>query len=104
MLFILQPITPVSIMIFAFAMGILWLSTVPLTSALVLTMFGPRTMGTLFGFVFLSHQLGSFAGVWLAGILFDLYGNYDIIWNLSIVLGFLSAAIHLLVRERPAPG
>lgn len=104
MLFILQPITPVSIMIFAFAMGILWLSTVPLTSALVLTMFGPKTMGTLFGFVFLSHQLGSFSGVWLAGILFDLYGNYDIVWNASIVLGFLSAAIHLLVRERPAPG
>jgi MFS family permease len=103
-LFILQPITPASIMIFAFAMGILWLSTVPLTSALVLTMFGPKTLGTLFGFVFLSHQLGSFTGVWLAGILFDIYGNYDLIWHASIVLGFFSAAVHLMVRERPAPG
>ncbi len=103
LVFLSQPITPVSVMVFAFAMGILWLSTVPLTSALVLTMFGPRTMGTLFGFVFLSHQLGGFAGVWLAGIWFDMYANYDVIWYASIALGALSAVLHLLVKERAAP-
>ncbi len=103
LVFLSQPITPVSVMIFAFAMGILWLSTVPLTSALVLTMFGPRTMGTLFGFVFLSHQLGGFAGVWLGGLWFDMYANYDVIWYASIGLGAVAAFLHLLVRERPAP-
>ena len=102
--FISQPVTPLSIMVFAFAMGVLWLSTVPLTSALVLTLFGPRPMGTLFGFVFLSHQLGSFIGVWLAGTWFDLYANYDFIWHASIVLGVLSALLHLLVKERAATG
>ena len=102
--FISQPMTPVSIMIFAFAMGVLWLSTVPLTSALVLRMFGPRPMGTLFGFVFLGHQLGSFIGVWLAGAWFDWYANYDFIWQASIVLGVLSALLHVFVKERPASG
>ncbi|MEP0520144.1 MAG: MFS transporter [Hyphomicrobiales bacterium] len=101
--FISQTITPTSVMIFAFAMGVLWLSTVPLTSALVLTMFGPSAMGTLFGFVFLGHQLGSFSGVWLAGAWFDLYANYDFIWYASIVLGGFSAVLHLLVKERAAP-
>lgn len=102
LIFIAQPMTPLSIMIFAFAMGILWLSTVPLTSALVLTMFGPRLMGTLFGFVFLGHQLGSFTGVWLAGAWFDLYANYDLIWHASVVLGGVSALLHLLVKDGPA--
>ena len=102
--FISQPMTPVSIMIFAFAMGVLWLSTVPLTSALALRMFGPRPMGTLFGFVFLGHQLGSFIGVWLAGAWFDWYANYDFIWQASIVLGVLSALLHVFVKERPASG
>lgn len=100
--FISQPMTPASVMVFAFAMGVLWLSTVPLTSALVLTMFGPRTMGTLFGFVFLGHQLGSFTGVWLAGAWFDLYANYDFIWRASIALGVVSALLHILVKERAA--
>ena len=102
LIFIAQPMTPLSIMIFAFAMGVLWLSTVPLTSALVLTMFGPAPMGTLFGFVFLGHQLGSFTGVWLAGAWFDLYANYDFVWRTAIVLGIASALLHLLVKERPA--
>jgi predicted MFS family arabinose efflux permease len=102
-IFISQPVTPASVMIFALVMGGLWLSTVPLTSALVLTMFGPRIMGTLFGFVFLSHQLGGFAGVWLGGVLFDRYASYDQVWYLSIALGVLSAIAHLLVHERPAP-
>lgn len=99
-IFISLPLTPVSIMVFALVMGVLWLSTVPLTSALVLAMFGPRAMGTLFGLVFLTHQLGSFTGVWLGGALFDLYANYDAIWNLSIALGVASSLIHLFVQER----
>ena len=103
LVFISLPVTQVSVMVFALVMGGLWLSTVPLTSALVLTMFGPRAMGTLFGFVFLSHQLGSFAGVWLGGVFFDRYSGYDQIWYLAIALGVLSAIGHLLVREGAAP-
>ena len=103
LVFISLPVTPVSVLVFGFVMGGLWLSTVPLTSALVLTMFGPRAMGTLFGFVFLSHQLGGFAGVWLGGLFFDRYASYDQVWYLAIALGVLSAAAHLLVRERAAP-
>jgi predicted MFS family arabinose efflux permease len=100
--FVSLPVTPTSVMIFGFLMGGLWLSTVPLTSALVLVMFGPRVMGTLFGFVFLSHQLGGFVGVWLGGIWFDRFDSYDAVWFLAIVLGLLSALLHLLVRERSA--
>ncbi|MYZ46398.1 MFS transporter [Propylenella binzhouense] len=103
LIFISLPVTPTSVMIFALVMGGLWLSTVPLTSALVLTMFGPRAMGTLFGFVFLSHQLGGFAGVWLGGVFFDRYASYDQVWYLAIALGVLSALGHLLVQERAAP-
>jgi len=84
-------------------MGGLWLSPVPLPSALLLVMFGPRAMGTLFCFVFLSHQLGSFAGAWLGGVWFDRTGSYDMVWYVAIVLGIASAVIHLLVQERPAP-
>ena len=102
--FISLPVTPLSVLIFALIMGVLWLSTVPLTSALVLIMFGPRVMGTLFGFVFFSHQLGSFVGVWLGGVIFDRYANYDAIWYLAIALGVASAVVHLWVREGPAPG
>ena len=101
--FISFPVTPMSVMVFGLVMGGLWLSTVPLTSALVLVMFGPRAMGTLFGFVFLSHQLGGFAGVWLGGIWFDRYGSYDMVWFVAIFLGLASAVMHLLVRERAAP-
>lgn len=103
LVFVMLPVTPTSVMIFGLLMGGLWLSTVPLTSALVLVMFGPRAMGTLFGFIFLSHQLGSFAGVWLGGVVFDQTGSFDMVWFLSIVLGLASALIHLLVRERAAP-
>ena len=103
LVFISLPVTPTSVMIFALVMGGLWLSTVPLTSALVLTMFGPRAMGTLFGFVFLSHQLGGFAGVLLGGVFFDRYASYDQIWYLAIALGVLSAIAHLLVEERAVP-
>lgn len=101
--FIALPVTPTSVMVFALLMGVLWLSTVPLTSALALVMFGPRAMGTLFGFVFLSHQLGSFVGVWLGGLMFSRYASYDHMWYLAIALAILSSVAHLLVEEREAP-
>ena len=99
-LFITLPITPFTVILFSFAMGLLWLTTVPLTSGLVATMFGPRHMGTLYGFVFLSHQLGSFIGIYMGGRVYDLYGNYDVIWYAAIALGVFSAIVHLPVRDR----
>jgi predicted MFS family arabinose efflux permease len=81
-------------------MGLLWLSTVPLTSALVAQIFGPRYMATLIGVVFFSHQVGAFLGVWLGGHLYDLYGNYDVIWWLSIALGLIAALLHWPIDER----
>lgn len=104
--FIMTPITPVTVIIFSFTMGLLWLTTVPLTSGLVATMFGTRNMGTLYGFVFLSHQIGSFIGIYLGGRVYEAYGNYDLIWYVAIALGIFSAIVHLPVRERawaPAP-
>jgi MFS family permease len=98
--FISFPITPTTVIIFSFAMGLLWLTTVPLTSGLVATMFGPKHMGTLYGFVFLSHQVGSFIGIYMGGKIYDTYGNYDLIWYASIALGIFSAIVHLPVRER----
>lgn len=99
--FVIQPISPNTVMVFGLLMGGLWLSTVPLTSGLVLIMFGPRAMGTLFGFVFLSHQLGGFVGVWLGGIWFDRFGSYDSVWFIAGGLGLVSAVIHLTVHEKP---
>jgi predicted MFS family arabinose efflux permease len=81
-------------------MGLLWLSTVPLTSGLVAQIFGPRYMATLFGIVFLSHQVGSFLGVWLGGWLYDTHGSYDLIWWLSIALGLIAALLHWPIDER----
>lgn len=98
--FILLPLTPASALIFAAAMGLLWLSTVPLTSGLVAQIFGPRYMGTLFGIVFFSHQIGSFLGIWLGGYLYDAYGSYDVIWWLSIALGLVAALLHWPIDER----
>ncbi len=100
LLFIMAPVTPLSVVAFSVAMGMLWLSTVPLTAGLVATMFGPKSMGTLYGFVFLSHQLGSFSGVWMGGRLYDLYGSYEIVWWAAIALGLLSALVHLPIRDR----
>lgn len=97
--FFLIPISPVTIMIFAGALGLLWLSTVPLTSGLVAVLFGPKYMTTLFGFIFFSHQVGSFLGVWLGGVVFDHFGSYDAIWWLSVALGLLSALFHWPIRE-----
>ena len=99
--FILSPVSDVSILVFAGFMGVLWLSTVPLTSGLVADMFGVRYMATLFGIVFLSHQLGGFLGAWLGGYVFDMTGSYDAVWWLSVVLGLMSAAFHLPISDRP---
>jgi len=92
--------TPAVVIAFSLAIGVLWLPTVPLTSALVATLFGPRYMGTLYGFVFLGHQIGAFAGVWIGGRVYDLTGSYDLLWWVSIALGVFSAIVHLPVRER----
>ena len=99
-LFIANPVTPLTVVLFSLAIGPLWLSTVPLTSGLVVAMFGPKHMGTLYGFVFLSHQLGSFAGVWLGGWFYDATGSYDVVWYAAIALGVASAIVHLSIRER----
>ena len=100
-LFIIMPITPTSVILFSIVMGSLWLATVPLTSGLVAHIYGLRYMGTLYGFVFLSHQLGSFLGVWLGGRLYDVYGDYTLVWWIGVGIGAFSAIIHLPVREKP---
>ena len=100
--FITMPITPVTTLIFTASMGFLWLSTVPLTMGLVTVMFGTRYMATLYGFVFLSHQVGSFLGVWLGGKLYDIYGTYDIVWWMGVVLGLFAAIVHLPIIEKRA--
>jgi MFS family permease len=101
--FILMPITPVTVLIFSALMGALWLATVPLTSGLVAHLFGLRYMGTLYGIVFFSHQLGSFLGVWLGGRLYDVTGDYFLVWWIGLGIGAFSALVHLPIREnRPA--
>ena len=100
--FIMLPITTTTTMIFTAIMGFLWLSTVPLTMGLVTVMFGTRYMATLYGFVFLSHQLGSFFGVWLGGRLYDQFGSYDPVWWMGVGLGVFAALIHLPIREARA--
>jgi len=97
--FILLPLTPVTAIGFGAAMGFLWLSTVPPTSALVMLMFGTRYMAMLFGFAFFSHQVGGFLGVYLGGVLYEMNGSYDLVWWLSVALGLASAAINLPIRE-----
>jgi len=98
---LLAPKTALTIYLFAAAMGILWLSTVPLTSGIVAQVFGVRYMATLFGIVFFSHQVGSFFGVWLGGRLYDTTGTYNAVWWAGVVLGLLAAIIHLPINERP---
>ena len=100
-MFILFPITPTTVILFSVAMGTLWLATVPLTSGLVAHIYGVRYMGTLYGSVFFSHQLGSFLGVWLGGRLYDLYGTYTQVWWIGVAIGAFSAIVHLPIRERP---
>ena len=101
--FILLPVTPLSTFTFTATMGFLWLSTVPLTMGLVTVMFGTRYMATLYGFVFLSHQVGSFFGVWLGGRLYDQFGSYDIVWWMGVALGVFAAIVHLPIREQRSP-
>ncbi|MCZ4351842.1 MFS transporter [Roseovarius aestuarii] len=98
--FIAMPITPLSVLVFSAAMGSLWLATVPLTSGLVAHLYGLRYLGTLYGIVFFSHQLGSFMGVWLGGRLYDIYGDYTLVWWLGVGVGAFSAIVHLPVKER----
>ncbi len=99
--FILAPMTPESVLLFSGLMGALWLATVPLTSGLVAQLYGLRYMGTLYGFVFLSHQIGAFMGVWLGGALYDIYGTYELVWWVGVGVGAFSALVHLPIRERP---
>jgi len=99
--FVLLPMSTFTVYAFAFLMGLLWLSTVPLTSGLVAQIFGPRYMGMLFGVVFFSHQVGGFLGVWLGGRLFDITGSYDLVWWISAALGIFSAIVHWPINERP---
>ena len=99
--FIMLPVGPISVSIFAATIGLLWLSTVPLTSGLVAQIFGTRYMGMLYGIVYLSHQMGSFSGVWLGGRLYDDTGSYDVVWWGAIALGLMSALLHLPINEKP---
>jgi MFS family permease len=102
--FIMAPMTPESVLIFSFLMGALWLATVPLTSGLVAELYGLRYMGTLYGIVFLSHQIGAFLGVWLGGALYDITGTYTLVWWVGVGVGAFSALVHLPIRDaRPAP-
>jgi predicted MFS family arabinose efflux permease len=96
---VLLPLTPWSVYAFASAMGLLWLSTVPTTNALIAQIFGPRYLSMLSGFVFLSHQVGAFMGAWLGGKLFDATGSYTLMWWLSVALGVFAALVNLPVRE-----
>jgi MFS family permease len=100
-LFLLAPLTPASVYVFASVMGVLWLSTVPPTNAVIAQIFGVRYMSMLSGFVFFSHQVGSFLGAWLGGRLYGMTGNYDIVWGLAIALGVFAALVNLPVRETP---
>jgi predicted MFS family arabinose efflux permease len=99
--FLLVPLSPMSVYVFAAAMGTLWLSTVPPTNAVVAQIFGVAHLSMLSGFVFFSHQVGSFMGVWLGGYLYDRTGSYDIVWYISIALGIFAALINLPVKEAP---
>jgi MFS family permease len=100
-LFLMLPVSPLTVYLFASGIGFLWLGTVPLTNGLVAQIFGVRFVSMLFGIVFLSHQIGSFAGVWLGGYLFDATGTYNLVWIGSIALGVIAAILNLPIDERP---
>jgi len=102
--FVFFPVTPLTAYIFAAAIGFLWLSTVPLTAGLVSLFFGPRYMGMLYGVAFLSHQIGSFVGVWLGGYVYDTTGSYSLVWYLGILLGLASAAINFPIKDNVIDG
>ena len=98
--FIIMPITPTTVLVFSVVMGSLWLATVPLTSGLVAHLYGLRYMGTLYGLVFFSHQLGSFVGVWLGGAFYDQFGSYTAVWWVGVGTGLLSTLVHLPIKEK----
>ena len=98
--FVLAPLTPLSVYLFASAIGVLWLSTVPLTNGIVAEIYGVRYLSMLGGFVFLSHQVGSFLGVWLGGRLYDSTGSYDVVWWIAVALGVAAALVNLPIREQ----
>lgn len=100
--FVLSPVSEVSVLVFSFTIGLMWLSTVPLTTALVAQLFGVRYLATLFGLVFFGHQLGSFLGAWLGGYVYDATGSYDIVWWIAVALGVVAAGLHWPIRE-PRP-
>lgn len=99
--FLWAPLSPMSVYIFSAVMGLLWLSTVPPTNAVIAQIFGVAHLSMLGGFVFFSHQIGSFLGVWLGGVLYDRTGSYDVVWYLAIALGVFAALVNLPVREAP---
>ncbi len=100
-IFLMVPISTTSVLVFCFAIGFLWLATVPLTNALVGQLFGLRYLATLAGVVFASHQLGSFSSIWLGGRLFDATGSYDLVWQIAIALGIIAALLHMPIKETP---
>jgi predicted MFS family arabinose efflux permease len=99
--FLFLPITPLTIMVASGLLGFVWLSTVPLTSGLIATFYGPAWMTMLYGVVFLSHQLGSFMGVWLGGLIYDATKSYDLMWWICVGLGIFAAAVHWPIVEKP---
>ena len=101
LVFIFLPKTEISVIVFASLLGILWLSTVPLTSGIISVIFGTKYMSMLYGFVFLSHQIGSFMGSWFGGRFYDYYGSYEIMWWICVALGFASALCHFPIKETP---
>ena len=102
-LMLLAPKTEATILVFAGVIGVLWLSTVPLTTGIIGQVFGIRYLATLFGVVFVSHQVGSFLGVWLGGYIYDRTGSYDPVWWLGVALSIAAAVIHIPIDERPLP-
>jgi predicted MFS family arabinose efflux permease len=101
--FVVVPTTPTTVMVFGAAMGVLWLSTVPLTSGIVASQFGTAHSGTLFGIVFLSHQIGAFIGAWMGGTLSDRFGSYTPAWWVAVALGVMAAVVHWFIDEGPQP-
>jgi MFS family permease len=101
LVFIMFPITPTSVIIFTSVMGLMWLGTVPLTSGIVAQVFGTRYMATLVGVTFISHQIGSFLGVWMGGLSYDLYGTYEPVFWGAIIVGFAASLVHYPIDERP---
>jgi predicted MFS family arabinose efflux permease len=97
------PLTRNGVLAYAFLLGLLWLGTIPLVNGLIVTFFGPRWLSTLYGIVFFSHQVGSFMGAWLGGWFYDTYHSYDLLWWASIAVGVFSAALHIPIKEDPAP-